>query len=689
MKRFLVYDNLGAQVCEITPNEVIQCERREVINGEHSLTITTTQQLAKNQRVLYQDGRSVWREYVIVGVDEEHTAGKTVYGTYYCVWSLQVDMQGLVVSRMPGVQTPVAASTALAAILEGQSRWTRGTVTQTTTGGASMYDMSAWQALGVLVETWQGELSVTIGVSDTGVISRAVNLYAQLGEDDAKRRYDFGADLQGITRTLDDSPLYCRISPRGKGEQTGDGYGRKITIESVNSGNDYLEYSPMVDVAKIPDGSGFIYPTLIVENSECETPAALKAWAQGVLEEYCTPKVTYEVDVSQVGEEGVDVSGVSLGDTVQVVDKYFGDGLRLSGRIVEMTTDELQSRDVSVKIGSLEDTLSYKFSELSTVRNTVMEMNGGTLSTYEYLTRLVDRLNAEINATGGYTYITQGYGLRTYDTAVSDPLVGGEASQVVEIKGGTIRIANSKTAQGEWEWKTVFTSGHIAADVVTAASIHTGFIGNAFANFWNLDTGWLNTVEGSIGGFTISGDSLYNGTASFSDDSHDGVYVGNAGITSVGTDEDTDDVYRISIGDGWILGFQNGTRAGFLSPTQSITVDDGNGNTSTAPALVLGGTAVIIDAEHLCIGLTGGDGGSLYEAYTGAPYVVGFGSFTENSDGSYTFRRATRTNTLKHGIVTGSNYAWTGNSVTVPSKTYVDEKVPSFTLSGNNLFITL
>ena len=118
-----------------------------------------------------------------------------------------------------------------------------------------------------------------------------------------------------------------------------------------------------------------------------------------------------------------------------------------------------------------------------------------TLSTAAYIDSLLNRINAEINATGGYTYITQGEGIRTYDKAVSDPLVGEEADQVVEIKGGTIRIADSKTSQGEWEWKTVFTSGHISAELVTAANITTGYIGNSSSgSYWDLENNIFQIV---------------------------------------------------------------------------------------------------------------------------------------------------------------------------------------------------
>ena len=555
MQRFILFDNLDNPIGELNQKDILSLVRRESINGAHSLEIATVHVLQKGTRVVYKDERGIWREYVVAGVDEKHSAGRTVVGTYYCVWSAQNDLAGVSVSIMPGVQTPVTASSALTSILSTQSRWTRGTVTNTTYSGASMYDTNAWNALSILVKNWGGELDTTINISPLGyIVSREIDLYAQQGNDNAKRRFDFGADLRSITRKYDDAPFYCRISPRGKGEQTDSGgYGRKITIEDVNDGKDYLEYTPMVNVCKIKSGSGYIYPTLIVENSQCETPSDLLAWAQSVLESYCSPKVTYEIDVIQAAQEGVDVHGVSLGDAVHVVDRKFGaNGVRVNGRVVEMSVNELNGKEITVVIGSSESI----FSSLTSISTSVVQMKQTLeeMSTAQYVEELLDRLNAEINATGGYTYITQGHGIRTYDRAVTDPTVGAEANAVVEVNGGSVRIANSKTAQGGWEWKTVFTSGHIAANLVTAANITAGYIHSPGGTFIDLDNDTaqlgatanahtsidssgmeiINSNGLSIAYFGQSSNKPYARIGGVSDSSSN--YLGNMVFEQVGTD---------------------------------------------------------------------------------------------------------------------------------------------------------
>ena len=488
MRRVIVLDRLDGFKLELAENDVFELKRTEQVNGEHSLAVTTTQVLEQGDRILMEDDRGRWREWAVYGVDEAHQSGNRPFGSYYCTWSLQHDLMGTRVSAMPGVQAPVQAAVALGAALGGTSRWAVGTVTNTSLGGASMYDTDGWSAMSALVANWGGEIDAYIDMdSFPASIGRRVDYHAQQGEQEAKRRFDFGADLQSVRRTLPDGPLYCRVTPRGKGEESGEGYGRKITIASVNGGLDYLTYAPMVDLAKLPDGNGgWEYPTLEIENSDIGDPAELKAWAQSVLEDSTVPKVTYTVDVVQLAMEGVSVHGVGLGDAVQVVDGKLH-GLRVSARVLAMTVDELAHTPTTLTIGHVKAGLTDMFTSLSAgiedVRASVNSL-GQSLSTADYIESLLDRINAEINATGGYTYIVPGHGVLTYDVAVADPLDPVEASQVVEIKGGTIRIANTKTAQGEWEWKTVFVSGHILAELVTAANLVSGTIGNASGDFF-------------------------------------------------------------------------------------------------------------------------------------------------------------------------------------------------------------
>jgi len=374
--RLIICNRMSVAVDEIPEGEIISAKTHAEINGEHSLTLVTTRMLKKGYRLL-TDIRSDettqrWDEYAIAGAEEEHYIGDTVIRTYYCPWSIQDDLQGVLISAMPGVQQAVSAQTALTALLSDNGRW-NGTSTSSARGGASMYDRSAWDALSTFLETWGGEIETSIEVGDpsetTLTVRRRYIVHAdRIGTTtEPQARFDFGGNVASVTRTYGDAPLYCYLVPRGKGEKTeGGGYGRKISIASVNSGNEFLMYSPMLVDAYMWPG---IYPTIKVENSKCETPAELKAWAESVLEEYCAPDITYTVDVRRLA--GIDDAEYSpygrlqLGDLVQVVDDAFGDErLELESRIVAIDRDLLNEKNVVYQISTSKKSIASKFSSL-------------------------------------------------------------------------------------------------------------------------------------------------------------------------------------------------------------------------------------------------------------------------------------------------------------------------------------
>lgn len=517
MTRIIVSDHTEAFKFELDPARVLDARVTEEVNGEHSLSIETLQELEKADRLLLRDAMGLWHEYVVLGIEAEHTEGGVVCHSYYCVWSLQYDLSATFVNDLYGcgynpgrASTPQPARRALECALEGTGRWAIGTITQLTESSASFYRRSGWEALQTVVEHWGGEIDATITVSTTGVVGRQVDLLAHVGSQDATRRFDYGHDVTGIRRTVSDDIWPCRIVPLGKSEETeAGGYTRRPSIEGVNGGVYWVEDASAVPLTRQPDGSGgWEYPTLIVKNDTYADPAELKAWAVEHVSEYCRPIVSYEAEVAQFERAGMGAHGVALGDEVAVVDRTFCDGgLRIQARVVKVEQSLLDPADVRLTIGNAKATLAGQLSGIAgEVAQLSEQVSNGSAyqATATYLSALLDRINDEANATGGYTYITEGNGVRTYDRAVSDPLVGAEATSVVEVKGGTIRIANSRTAAGDWDWKTVFTSGHIAAEVVTAARIVSGYIGSAGSgNYWDLDRGVLTVNAGSIYGGTL------------------------------------------------------------------------------------------------------------------------------------------------------------------------------------------
>lgn len=510
MVRFIVYDRLDQFKCEILPEEVMDVVSKEAVNGEHSLTITTTQELDKTDRIVVRDGMGLWHEFVVLGITASHdTAGVTVK-EYYCPWSLQYDLSATYIDTNVGIvpghaSVPRSARDALTAALSGTDRWTIGTVGVTTMASASFYRMSGWEGIDTVLEVWGGEIAVTIGVGASGVTSRQVSLLPHVGTSTATRRFDYAGDLTSIQRIVSDEVWPCRIVPLGRSTETSaGGYTRRPTISSVNGGVPWIQDDEAVPYVRIPNGQGgWEYPTLVVKNDTYSDPAALKAWATEHVSEYTRPQVCYKAEVAQFVKAGLNAHGVALGDNVVVVDREFDSaGLRIDARVLEIQQDLLDSTRMKLTIGNTEGSLAQQFGSLARSVTSItshFENMGEYQSTATYLSELLASINEVANALGGYAYYTKGQGIRTYDRPVTDPLVGAEATKVVEIKGGTIRIADSRTSGGDWDWRTVFVAGHIAAELVTAAQITAGYIGSAESgNYWDLDSGELNINNGSI-----------------------------------------------------------------------------------------------------------------------------------------------------------------------------------------------
>lgn len=523
--RVIIYDHNADFVCELSPNDVFGRVRVEEINGEHELTLITTRVLTEGMRVLTQDGTGKWREHVIYKPDRAHQKGENAIGTYTCMWSLQYDLMSVYADEHaePGMGSQCTGMVALQAALDGQTRWSAGLsdVSAVAAGqGCVMIGVSAWDRLKLVVQRWHGEVDARIVVDGTSVTARYVDLRAHLGSETATRRFDWGEDLKDISRSPDPGPYYCRIIPLGRGqreyaEDDKTEFDWPVDISEETGGVTYIQDDESAALFRVknPDGT-YHYPAKVVHYDE-DDPELLYNAGLADLHNHTRPKVQYSANVVQLARAGMDVGGVELGDNTQCIDRGFDPDtpLAIEGRILRMEVDELApSTDTQLTIGDLGLSWSRTITDLvgESTRSVTQQVEnierGGIITYFE---TLVEQLNEAINAMGGWTYSIPGEGIISYDREVADPLVGTEATSVTQIKGGAIRIANSKKPSfagiNDWNWRTLIVSGHIAAELVTAVQITAGFIGNANGNFFlDLDNNVLSIGNNAqIGGTTV------------------------------------------------------------------------------------------------------------------------------------------------------------------------------------------
>lgn len=535
--RVIVYNRDATYAFELTPDEQRSRKRIEEVNGEHSLTIRTTRRLSEGMRLITQDDTGKVREHVVYKTDEGHHEGKYAIGTYLCMWSLQYDLTTSYAEdhAEPGMGSSCTSRAAVVAALDGQSLWTVGTcdVPSVAAGkGCVMIGISDWERLSLVVEHWHGEVDAEIVMDGTRVVSRTVNLLAHVGSSEVTRRFDWAEDLTSIDRHEDPGPYYCRVVPLGRGqreyaEDDETEFDWPIDIsEETPDGRVYIEDSESAQVfrTKLPDGT-WHYPTKVVHYDEDDPELLLNA-AMEDLHNHTRPGASYEASVLQFARAGMDVKGVQLGDNTQCVDFGFSPdaGLTLEGRITRLEVEELAPETETIlTIGDLAPTFAQTMQELvsrqtASISDGIKRVEGG--GTIAYVEGLLDAINAQIAADGGYTYLVGGQGSITYDKAVADPTIGTEATKVTQIKGGGIRIADEKKPSfsgiEDWVWKSLIVAGHIAAELVTAAHITAGYIGSSGDTFIDLDnhTVQLGQTSGPHVVVNSSGMQVYNGSTS-------------------------------------------------------------------------------------------------------------------------------------------------------------------------------
>lgn len=515
MKRVLVFDSADGYLFDLDQDMLLSIAATEEINGVNALDISTAQRLEKSYRILVPSATGDWQEYVVINDSATHEAGdRHAYGKYRAVWAIQYDLMTVYGPDVEsGGESDVGPTIALQNALNGTSRWAVGNVGTTGAATIEMFGNSAWERVQDVVKVYGGELRQRVTVGFNKVTARYVDLPAHLGSDIPTRRFEWKRDITSISRKASETPLFSRIIPIGKSDD--------VTIEDVNDGVRWLNDAEADLAYRVPDGhGGWEYPTQKVKFSDIDDDRELLDYSSEHITDYTRPVPTYEASVLQYAAAGMDYTGVALGDVVQIDDYGFNENvpLKLEGRVHKIVRNLMDETDVTLTIGDVGESFSLSLQRMdktiSAVKNSLGVTFGGSLtSTGQYVEWLTGQMNNYINALGGWTYIVPGRGIVTYSVEVSDPNEGAEAKaavatgngSVTEIRGGSIRIANSLTQSGDWDWKTVFVSGHIASELVTAAQITTGFIGSAVSgNYWNLDTGEFRMASTStLGGRTV------------------------------------------------------------------------------------------------------------------------------------------------------------------------------------------
>lgn len=458
-------DNL---IAYININELTKFQRYRVINGQHTLDMAFAPDtpllpsLQKYNRILFYDteiGR--WFEFSIASVTQTiksvTISGESSFYSTLCCFIPFTDITG---------RTVVNGMYELFGEAYPTSEWVVGTSDVT----GNFYMQRTRSTLKDALMDWAqkcgGEIDPEVSVGTDGTIVRRVNIYKRIGEDRGLTLYD-DREITDITRKVQQGDIYT--AAYGVGNYV-EGSDQALTFADVvwstengdpvdkPAGQTYVSLGAAAIEQYGQNVGGTLVDRCTAYTIDTADPATLLERTYAALVAQLVDPTAYTIKAADFPSLGIPTSEVGFGDTVGVISTALG--LRFRTRCVGKRTDYLNGQNTT-----------YEFNErpyqvvrsISSIGQTAS--NAERIANESFYGAVLDKFNREINADQAYVIADPAEGFNTYNAA--NP---ADATKVTSIRGGSVRVANSKTA-GQWNWSTVLTGDGLVINQLTAQKI--------------------------------------------------------------------------------------------------------------------------------------------------------------------------------------------------------------------------
>lgn len=317
----------------------------------------------------------------------------------------------------------------------------------------SFYYISVKDALKQL-QTFGCEILFKCTITGNKVTDKWIEIYKQIGVV-SNKRFVYGSNALEVVRQRDRSQLYTSIIGRGKGEEVGDGYGRRIEFTDVEwkksngnpldkpKGQNWLEYPEMTALYGIPmkNGSKRKRETVIILE-DVEDPKELLQATYENLVEYSRPLIQFKTTVL-----GAD----SIGNTVPIhrADK----GYHYKTRVFSVKLDRVTGK---VEAGLGDNLNNSSTRQAASVQNSVANLAETKMTFYQSteIGKYQDDIMRGAGANGGSVYQVNGIesgvsnSREVYETVYMDgPDIPNSQHFMIENSEG---ISFKQCKEGEW-----------------------------------------------------------------------------------------------------------------------------------------------------------------------------------------------------------------------------------------------
>lgn len=245
---------------------------------------------------------------------------------------------------------------------------------------SNFYYSSMREALKALQE-FGCEFTFAVEITGNTITRKIINCYNKIGKV-TNKRFEYGEDVLKIVREKDRTNIVTAIIGRGKGEEVGDGYGRRLEFTNVEwkksngkpldkpKGQNYLEYPAMTAEYGIPSNGKMLPRKTVVVFEDIEDANELLQKTYETLEYYSRPLVQFSTEVL-----GAD----AIGNTVTI---HRGDrGYHYQTRVFKVVTNYVTGQ-VQAGLGDNLNGTSIN-RQVSNVQNNISVLDQNKMGFYE------------------------------------------------------------------------------------------------------------------------------------------------------------------------------------------------------------------------------------------------------------------------------------------------------------------
>lgn len=356
------------------------------------------------------------------------------------------------------------------------------------------------------------------------ITGRFVDLIEK-GQNITSKRFVWGKDIMSLTRKIDTRDVYTALYGQGKSVKVSDSDSGE-QYERVNFGNVFWSKEDCPVVKPLgqlyvadedalekygrgkPDKKHHRYGIAIFDSIDDAEQLLAATWE--LLQTVNKPKVSYNIKALDLATLcGYAHEAFHIGDTVRIVDKAFSPELETYITITRLDRDYLYPENTEITLGSEQSDMADILHKLSESQAKLRNKEGIFDTVVDPNSRIeTSRLKGPIDAFRNYIVCSD-----DYQAAKPNPETGillentnpnSTGYGALYLGPGVFSIANSKTSNGLWRWKTFGHGSGFIADCITtgvllADLIKTGVLQSYNGkSYINMDDGTFSLGEGAI-----------------------------------------------------------------------------------------------------------------------------------------------------------------------------------------------